>query len=243
MSSDGDSGQRLLEPHILTRFDGDLGHFRRLVLDMGTRIERQVELAAEALHECDVAKARQVVYAHKAIRDLDIDAMEANARLFAIHQPVAGDLRYVLTLSRAVYDLERIEGEAVRMADLAESLYDRSSVLENCRIFDDVKRIARPVGSLLSRSLEALAEERVRLAVEVALEGKDLQEEFERAIRRLATFMMEDPRNIRWVIDATLGIKAMERVGDHACSIARNLVYAVTGKDVRHVNTASLAID
>ena len=52
---------------------------------------------------------------------------------------------------------------------------------------------------------------------------------------------MEDPRNIRWVIDATLGFKAMERIGDHACSIARNIIYSVTGKDVRHASTANLA--
>lgn len=54
---------------------------------------------------------------------------------------------------------------------------------------------------------------------------------------------MEDPRNIRWVIDCTLGIKAMERVGDHACSIARNLIFSVTGKDVRHMNIANLPAD
>ena len=52
---------------------------------------------------------------------------------------------------------------------------------------------------------------------------------------------MEDPRNIRHVIDCTLGVKAMERIGDHACSIARNIIYSVTGKDVRHANIATLS--
>ena len=51
---------------------------------------------------------------------------------------------------------------------------------------------------------------------------------------------MEDPRNIGWVIDSTLGVKTMERVADHACSIARNIVFSVTGKDVRHVNAVNL---
>lgn len=229
-------------PHILSRFDGDLGHFRGLVLEMGERIRVQVATAAQALYRCDVGKARKVLDGHRAIRDLDIEALEANARLFAIHQPVAGDLRFVLTLSRAVYDLERIAGEAVRLADLAEALYERPPV-NDCEILQDVQRISGPVGQLLERSLQSLANEDVGLAVKVALNAKDLERMFEGSIRRLATFVLEDPRNIRWVIDATLGIKAMERIGAHACSISRNLVFSVTGKDVRHVHPVSVQAD
>ena len=226
--------------HILSRFDGDLGYFRGLVLEMGKRVQVQVVLASEALSTCDVAKARKLIHNHRAIRDLDIDALTANARLYAIHQPVARDLRFVLTLSRAVYDLERIGDEAVRVADIAEGLYEYQPTSRDCILFEDVRRLAGPSVQLLQRSLESVAEEDVNLAVQVALDGKDIEEMFKGSIRRLATYLMEDPRNIRWVIDATLGIKAMERIGDHACSIARNLIYSVTGKDVRHVNVASL---
>lgn len=235
-------GGKTADRHILSRFDGDLGSFLNLVVEMGQRVQTQVVLASEALAECDVAKARKVIHDHRRIRDLDIAALETNARLYAVHQPVARDLRFVLTLSRAVYDLERIGGEAVRVADIAEALYEYQPTTRDCAIFEDVRRIAAPSLSLLQRSVQSVAEENVRLAVEVALEGKELNELFKGAIRRLATYLMEDPRNIRWVIDATLGIKSMERVGDHACSIARNLIYSVTGKDVRHVNVASLGV-
>jgi len=234
------SAGRAVDRHILSRFDGDLGHFRAIVLEMGHRVESQVALAGEALAACDVIRARRVIHEHRQVRDLDMEALEANARLYAIHQPVARDLRFVLTLSRAVYDLERIGGEAVRVADIAERLYEYQPSVRECVIFEDVRRIAAPAVSLLGRSIKAIADENVQLAVEVALEGKDLNDLFEGSIRRLATYLMEDPRNIRWVIDATLGIKAMERIGDHACSIARNIIYSVTGKDVRHANTANL---
>jgi phosphate transport system protein len=234
------NARRSANRHILSRFDGDLGHFRTIVLEMGRRVENQVVLAGEALATCDVVKARRVIHEHRKVRDLDMEALEANTRLYAIHQPVARDLRFVLTLSRAVYDLERIGGEAVRVADIAERLYEYQPSVRDCVIFEDVRRIAAPAVSLLGRSIKAIADEDVQLAVEVALEGKDLNDSFEGAIRRLATYLMEDPRNIRWVIDATLGIKAMERIGDHACSIARNIIYSVTGKDVRHVNMANL---
>ena len=235
-----DEATKTADRHILSRFDGDLGYFRGLVLEMGRRVQDQVVLASEALSACDVAKARKVIHDHRVIRDLDIDALAANARLFAIHQPVARDLRFVLTLSRAVYDLERIGDEAVRVADIAEGLYEYQPTLRDCILFEDVRRLAGPAVQLLQRSLESVADENVNLAVQVALDGRDIEEMFKGSIRRLATYLMEDPRNIRWVMDATLGIKAMERIGDHACSIARNLIYSVTGKDVRHVNVASL---
>jgi phosphate transport system protein len=226
--------------HTLSRFDGDLGQFRRIVLDMGERVVAQVLLAAEALGECDVAKARKVINDHRAIRDLDIDALQANARLYAVHQPVARDLRFVLTLSRAVYDLERIGGEAVRLADIAEGLYEYQPTVRECAILDDVGRIASLAVDRLRRAMQALADEDVRLAASVALDNKEVEQQFKGALRRLATFIMEDPRNIRWVIDATIGVKSMERVADHASSIARNIIYSITGKDVRHVNLVNL---
>jgi phosphate uptake regulator len=143
-----------------------------IFLALAKRVPAQVALASQALVTCDVAKARKVIHQHRVIRDLDIKALEANTRLYAIHQPVAS--------------------------------------------------------------------EDVNLAVQVALEGKDFAGLFNAALRRLATYLMEDPRNIRWVIDATLGVKAMERIGNHACSIARNIVYSVTDRDVRHASAASL---
>lgn len=227
-------------PHILSRFDGDLGGFRRLVLEMGQLVREQAQLASEALSRCDVAKAQQVIGRRRAIRDLDMDALNANVRLFAIHQPVARDLRFVLTLSRAIYDLERISGESVRLADITEGLYDRNLSRHECAIFEDIGRMAEPAIDLLERALAALADEDVHGAVAVALDSKTLEKVFTGSIRRMATYVMEDPRNIRWVIDATLGLRAMERIGDHACSIARNIIYSVTGKDVRHASVANL---
>ena len=99
-----------------------------------------------------------------------MDASNANARLFAVHQPVARDLRLVLTLSRAIYDLERISGEAVRLADIAENLYEYQLTAHECAIFEDVACIATPALDLLARSMQSLADEDVRVAVGVALE-------------------------------------------------------------------------
>jgi len=132
------SAGRAVDRHILSRFDGDLGHFRAIVLEMGHRVESQVALAGEALAACDVIRARRVIHEHRQVRDLGMEALEANARLYE-YQP---------------------------------------SVRE-CVIFEDVRRIAAPAVSLLGRSIKAIADENVQLAVEVALEGKDLNDLFE----------------------------------------------------------------
>jgi phosphate transport system protein len=225
-----------MNAHILSRFDGDLGDFRDLVLDMGRLVRDQAALAADAVSRCDIAKAQTVIGQRRVIRDKDMAVLEANARLFATHQPVARDLRFVLTLSRAIYDLERISGEAVRLADIAEGLYEQNLLRHECAIFEDVGRMAGPALDLLDRSIAALADEDVQAAVEVALDSETLEKVFTGSIRRMATYVMEDPRNIRWVIDATLGLRAMERIGDHACSLARNIIFSITGKDVRHAS-------
>ncbi len=224
------------DPHILSRFDGDLGDFRRLVLEMGDLVHQQALLASAAVTDCDIAQARTVIGQRRPIRELDMAALEANARIVAIHQPVARDLRFVMTLSRAIYDLERISGEAVRLADLAEGLYEQNLSASQCAIFEDVGRMAEPAIGLLARSLAALANEDVNAAVRVALDSKALEKVFTGSIRRMSTYVMQDPRNIPWVIDATLGLRAMERIGDHACSLARNIIFSITGKDVRHAS-------
>jgi len=104
---------------------------------MGARVQSQAALASEALSSCDVVKARQVIHDYRVIRGLDMAAQEANKRLFAVHKPVARDLRFVLTLSRTVYDLERISSEAVRMADIAEGLYEFRPIVRECITFSD----------------------------------------------------------------------------------------------------------
>ena len=164
-----DDGAGTASGHTLSRFDGDLGGFRGLILEMGRRVVAQVVLTSDALASCDAAKARKVIHDHRGIRDLDIDALQANAGLYAIHQPVARDLRFVLTLSRAVYDLERIGDEAVRLAGIAKDLYEYQPRVRECAILADVGRISEMAVGLLPRPLQALEDEDVSLAVSVAL--------------------------------------------------------------------------
>ena len=88
------------------------------------------------------AKARKVIHDHRRIA-ISISMPAGERRVVRVHQPLASDLRYVLTLSRAVYDLERIAGEAVRLADIAEACTEFQPTLRECRILEDVRRMSR----------------------------------------------------------------------------------------------------
>lgn len=229
--------------HILSRYDGDLRDFHELVLRLGGTAQQQVSLAASALASCDIAKAGKVLAGYKLVRNLDMQAQEANLQVFAVHQPVARDLRYVFMLSRTAYDLERVNDEAVKIAHLVEAHFEQRAYGGSCDIFSDVERMGDTAVRILGASLQALDGADLAAAIAVVREEAHLGALFQSALRRLATYIMEDPRNMRWIIDATLALKAMERVGDHAISIAKNLIFATSGKDVRYIHPDNLEHD
>lgn len=230
----------VVKPHIYSRFDGDLGHFHQLVQDIGQLACEQISLAASAMVECDVVLARKVQHNFRAFRELNMDMQEANVQLLAMHTPVAGDLRFMVMLSRTAYDLERINQEVVRLAELAESYYEKPNIRIDCEMFTDVEQMGRQACQMLQLALQSVRESSVHLAVDAVQQRKPIESLFQGALRRLATYMLQDPRNIQYVIDATIGLKSMERVADHAASIGKNLIYSCSGKDVRHMNVELL---
>jgi len=230
-------------PHIFSRFDGDLGEFRQLVLDMGQLACEQVLLGARAVNNCDTGLAQEVRSNFRHVRDIDMDLLESNVRLLALHQPVASDLRFMMMFSRTAYDLERINREAMKLADLAELHSESQRTREYCELFDDVMTMGTAVSELLGRVLNAIAEGNIDEGIAVINSQDQIERISQGAQRRLATYLMQDPRTIKWVIDASSALKGLERIADHATSIAMNLIFACSGKDVRHAHVLNLNED
>lgn len=232
-------GERL-RPHILSRVDGDLGDFRQLVLDMGQLACEQVLLGAQAVNNCDARLADRVRQNFRQVRDLDMDLLQANTRVLAIHHPVASDLRFMIMFSRTAYDLERINREAVKLADIAELHAGSNTSRQGCELFDDVLTMGEAVVQLLQQGLQCVAESDVDQGIAVINSQQHIERLSQGSLRRLATYIMQDPRNIQWVIDATGALKGLERIADHAANIAMNLIYACSGKDIRHASVLNL---
>jgi phosphate transport system protein len=140
-----------------------------------------------------------------------------------------------MSLSKAVTDLERIGDEAEKIARMTIKTYDGVSSPPSAKLLRDVTPMAKLATDMLHGCLDALARLDVEKAVNVANDD-ELDQEFQSALRRLITYMMEDPRTIGHAISVLFIIKALERIGDHAKNIAEYIIYLVKGKDVRHVS-------
>lgn len=217
--------------HISQQFNDELSELKNHLLVMGGLVEKQVSDAVQSLISGDGGLAEEV-----RSKDEEVDSMERLideecTRVIARRQPAASDLRLVVSVAKMVSDLERVGDEASKIAKMALVLVEEG---ESPRGYVEVRHIAQHVGCMVRDSLDAFARFDVEKALEVLREDRSVDNEYKTATRSLVTFMMEDPRSISQVLSVMWVLRALERIGDHACNIAEHVIYMVKGKDVRH---------
>lgn len=249
--------------HTVRKYDKELGNARKLVLEMGGQVLEQVRKAVSALSEGNIDLAREVVDNERKIDACELDIDEAIFDLIAKRQPAAIDLRFILALSKVAGDLERAGDKAAQIAWCVIRLMERTDrrpvskkILHHIHSLDQVAR------HLLEHSLDALAKVDVDLALDVFKdgsqlngltgrqsgttetagsldeleEGSQLDDGFDAAIRHAMTFMFEDTRLVGQVLDVVFVLRALANIGDHAGSIAEQVIFIAKGKDVRYQN-------
>jgi phosphate transport system protein len=189
--------------------------------------------ALEALLHADSALAEKVLTTEDRVDDLEIQIDEECARVLALRQPAASDLRLIIAVSKAVSDLERIGDESAKIAAMALQLAEDG---ESPRGYVEVRHIGNHVRNMLRDALDAFARFDADKAVEVAAEDSEVDLEYRSAMRALVTFMMEDPRAISRVLNIIWSLRALERIGDHARNIGEQVIFLVKGTDVRHIS-------
>ena len=212
--------------HSSTQFNEALESIRNHLMEMGGLVEKQVVDALEALLHADSALAEKVLTTEDRVDDLEIQIDEECARVLALRQPAASDLRLIIAVSKAVSDLERIGDESAKIAAMALQLAEDG---ESPRGYVEVRHIGNHVRNMLRDALDAFARFDADKAVEVAAEDSEVDLEYRSAMRALVTFMMEDPRNITSCMHLHFIAKNVERMGDLVTSIAEQVVYLVTG--------------
>ncbi|NGQ93112.1 phosphate signaling complex protein PhoU [Rhodobacter sp. HX-7-19] len=214
------------EPHILSAFDRDLEAVQAHVLRMGGLVEQALLDAAEALETRDEALAVRVQQGDRAIDALEETINAECARLLALRAPTAGDLRVVLSVMRIAAALER-------SGDYAKNLAKRSLVLAEMRPLggtsSSIQRMARTVVLRLKEALDAYIGHEVAVAEDIRARDREVDQMYNSLFRELLTHMMEDPRNIGAAMHLHFIAKNIERVGDHATSIAEQVIYLATG--------------
>lgn len=224
--------KELMTDHISQQFNAELEALRQHFLTMGGVVEKQVTGAIEALLNSDGALAEQVREQDSTVNQLDGLIDEECTRILAKRQPAASDLRLILSISKAVSELERMGDEAKKIAFLALSLIEEG---ESPRGYVEIDRIGVMVSRMTHDALDATARLDIQLAIKVANKDREVDLEYNTAIRSLVTYMMEDPRSISRILNVIWVLRSLERIGDHARHICQHLIYMVKGIDVRHV--------
>ena len=211
-------------------FHEELEALKQTLLAMGGLVEDQIRRVMRALLERDDALAQEVIDRDQQVNAYDVEVDETCVSLLALHQPTAGDLRFITTAMKIVTDLERIGDQAVNIAQRVLEL-NREPQLKP---YIDLPRMAEKAQQMVKESLDAFVARDTELARKVCAEDADVDALKEQLFRELLTFMMEDPKTIPRAIRLILISRFMERVADHATNIAEMVIYLVDAKMVRH---------
>jgi phosphate transport system protein len=211
-------------------FHEELGALKQTLLAMGGLVEDQIRRVMRALVERDDEQARDVIDRDRQVNAYENEIDEKCVELLALHQPAAGDLRFITTAMKIVTDLERIGDQAVNIAQRALEL-NREPQLKP---YIDLPRMAEKAQAMMKDSLDAFVSRDATLARQVRGQDEAVDALNHQIFRELLTFMMEDPSTIPRAIRLILIARFLERVADHATNIAEMVVFLVESKIVRH---------
>jgi phosphate transport system protein len=220
------------EKHLSTQFDSELTSVSSRVMELGGLVESQIRQAIYALSQFSVEVANEVSANEARVNSMEVEIDHLLSSIIARRQPTARDLRLLIAISKTTANLERVGDEAEKIARMVRSIIQsgapRSLPSLELRVASDL------ASGLLNKALDAFARLDVNAAVSILKEDDLIDAEFDGFVRKLITYMMEDPRMISPSLDLLFLAKAIERIGDHAKNIAEFIIYVVKGEDVRH---------
>lgn len=211
------------------RFDADLDDLRARLLRMGGLCEEMIHCAVKVLVERDERHAVPVQERENQVNLLHIEIDEVCLKLIALHQPAAGDLRFIAAALKVNADLERIGDQAVNIAETA--LY----LIQEPRIeLGDIPRMVEVAVGMLKDALDAFSRADTGLAQDVIRRDDEEDRLKRRTFDELVQMMRSDSSAVQRGMDVILISRNLERVADHATNIAEDVVFMVLGKDIRH---------
>ncbi|MGJ7524427.1 MULTISPECIES: phosphate signaling complex protein PhoU [unclassified Variovorax] len=224
----------MTEKHLSSQFDSELNGVSSRVMELGGMVESQIHTAVYALLQFDPEAADRVMETEHRVNAMEIDIDRELSSIIARRQPTARDLRLLIAISKTTANLERVGDEANKIARMVKSIIQSGSA----RALPTTElRIAADLASgLLRTALDAFARLDTAAALSILKDDDLIDKEFDGFVRKLVTYMMEDPRTISASLDLLFLAKAIERIGDHAKNIAEFIIYIVKGADVRHTS-------
>ena len=215
--------------HIVTAYSDELTGLAQLIAEMGGQVEVAIENGTKALLKLDRELADLTIIADQRIDDMQRRIDDMAVSMIARRQPMASDLRAIITSIHVANDLERV-------GDMAKQLARRSLKLEGLNLqptfYNGVKNMTALVLRQVKDALDSYANRDSAAAVDVCNRDDEVDAMHTSLFRELLTYMLEDPRNITTCTHLLFCAKNLERIGDHATNIAERAYYLQTGKQL-----------
>ncbi len=222
----------MYDKHQSSQFDADLNAVSSKVLEMGGLVESQIVGAMQALNDFDRDAAEKVITNEEVLNTMEVDIDQECGNIIALRQPAARDLRLLMSISKTITNLERAGDEAEKIAKRVRRLVDEPAA--RTVNIAEIKVSGEMAVTILRRALDAFARLDTVAAAQIVKDDKEIDQEFRAFVRKLVSYMQEDPRTISVGLEYLFIAKAIERIGDHAKNIAEFIIYIVKGTDVRH---------
>lgn len=226
-----------LDKHISRQFNEELEALRKQIMTMGGLAEAMISDAMRALVEGDSELAQKVIAADHQVNQMEKSIDGQCIMILARRQPTASDLRLVAAIIKAINDLERIGDEAEKIARMAIRLGEHDRPRSSYR---ELELMGQAVCVMLRDALNGFVRLEPQVALSLVHQDNKVDADYEAILRQYHTYIAEDPRNTRRVLDAIWVARSLERIGDHAKNIGEYVVYQVEGKDLRHASLEEL---
>ncbi len=218
---------------VVRHFQEELEHLKARLLEMGGLAEEQVRLAVKGLVERDRDLIDHVLVSDEPLNALQLEIDNRCFTLLALYQPMAADLRAIVSAVKINTDLERVGDLAINIAEAGRQYTTHVPVKK----LIDIPRMANIAQRMLRDALDAFVRQDMTLAQGVLNEDDALDALKTQIFRELLTYMLQDQATIEPALDLILISRHLERIGDHATNIAEDVIFMVSAKDVRHHQT------
>ena len=215
---------------VVRHFQEELEQLKTRLLEMGGLAEENVRIAVKGLVERDHDLIDKVMVGDEPLNNLHIEIDNRCFTLLALYQPMAADLRTIVSAVKINTDLERVGDLAVNISEAARRYASHAPVKK----LIDIPRMASIAQSMLRDALDAFVRRDLDLARKVLNEDDKLDALKTQIFRELLTYMLQDPATIEPALDLILVSRHLERIGDHATNVAEDVIFIVSARDVRH---------
>jgi len=215
--------------------DSQLEDLKNLTVEMGGQVEKALQTVVSGISRRDLQQFSNVHKIEELVNDLQIKIDNACLEVLAKQGPVAKDLRLILSIIKINTDLERMGDQCVNIAHIGREIVERAGNVS----FQDTEQMATTVKKMVKAALDSFVKMDVTLARQVLLMDDEVDTLRNKIFSESTSRMKTEPENIENLLDLILIARNLERLGDHSTNIAEDVIFALTGKDIRHQSTGA----